>query len=233
MDKDIDSSQQKDYLNQFMTGQKNLIDKHFSFLSGEQYLKLQQFLAYIKEWNQKLNLVSRTDIDCLFERHLVPSLSIAKICEFSSGSKILDVGTGGGFPGIPLAICFPKSNFLLIDSIGKKINAVQSIAQALDLKNVSVMHVRAEDLNEKFDFIIGRAVASLPKFVGWVKNKIRSGNQSTLANGILYLKGGDCSEEIKELRCPPTTIYPLGELFEGEFCQDKCVIYFDKKCLTG
>lgn len=212
---------------------KDIILKYFNFLNPEQYLQLEQFLDALKEWNQKINLVSRVDIEYLFERHLLPSLSIAKICQFAHGSKILDVGTGGGFPGIPLAICFPESNFYLIDSIGKKINVVQSIAQTLKLKNVQATQIRVEDLNDQFDFVIGRAVTALPRFTGWVKHKIRLGSKSTLPNGILYLKGGDVSEELATLGILPTAIYQLCDLFNNEYCQEKCLIYFDQKSLLN
>lgn len=213
--------------------EKNLILKYFDFLKPEQYLQLEEFLVVLKEWNQKINLVSRVDIEHLFERHLLPSLSIAKICQFAPGSKILDVGTGGGFPGIPLAICFPEVKFCLIDSIGKKINVVRSIAQALELKNVEAIQIRAEDLNDQFDFIIGRAVTALPRFISWVENKIRPGSKSTLPNGILYLKGGDFAEELAALGIPPTSIYQLSDLFNNEHCQEKCLIYFDQKSLKS
>lgn len=211
--------------------EENLISKYFDFLNTEQLLQLEQFIEALKEWNQKINVVSRADIEHLLERHLFPSLSIASICRFAPGSKILDVGTGGGFPGIPLAICFPEVNFYLIDSIGKKIKVVQSIAETLGLKNVKAMQIRVEDLNEQFDFVTGRAVTALPRFISWVKNKIRLGSKSTLSNGILYLKGGDISEELATLGMEPTAIYQLSDLFNNEYCQDKCLIYFDKNSL--
>lgn len=209
-----------------------LIDRYFNFLSKEQVKALELFLEYLVDWNKKVNLVSRNDIDNLVERHLLPSLAIARICKFSAGAEVLDVGTGGGFPGIPLAICFPEASFLLIDSIGKKVQVVQAIVQSLGLKNVRAMQIRVEDLNEKFDFVVGRAVTALPKFIGWVKPKIRQGSGSELANGVLYLKGGDFSEEIKELGIVPTATYPLEPLFDGAYGQDKCVIYFQKEALS-
>lgn len=211
--------------------EQDIIHKYFDFLNTEQVLQLEQFVKELKDWNQKINLVSRQDIDHLFERHLLPSLSIAKICEFAPNAKVLDVGTGGGFPGLPLAICFPEVQFYLIDSIGKKIKVVQSIAQSLHLKNVKASQIRAEDINDEFDFIIGRAVTALPRFVGWIKNKIRPGSQSNLANGVLYLKGGDITEELIELGVTPTSIYRLSDQFNNEFCHDKCLIYFDRNCL--
>ncbi len=211
--------------------EKNLMTQYFDFLDADQFLKLKEFSKVLKEWNQKINLISRADIDRLFEHHLLPSLAIAKICKFAAGSKILDVGTGGGFPGIPLAICFPQADFLLIDSIGKKINVVKSIAEDLKLENVRTMQIRAEELQDQFDFILGRAVTALPRFIDWVKSKIRSGSKSSLPNGILYLKGGDFSQELEMLKIVPSNIYRLSSLFDDKYCQDKCLIYFDKNSL--
>lgn len=209
-----------------------LIDRYFEFLDKRQRLQLESFLKLLIEWNHKINLVSRADIGQLVEHHLLPSLAIAKCCQFAPGAKILDVGTGGGFPGIPLAIVFPESQFLLIDSIGKKIKAVEAIAKALELKNVRTQQIRVELLKESFDFITGRAVTQLVTFIHWVKDKVRSGAQSSLPNGILYLKGGDISEEIQELGVKPTKVFPLELFFDNQFCQDKCLIYFDKKSLS-
>lgn len=214
-----------------MKEDESLITKYFDFIDSKQRLDLEQFLKILTEWNEKINLVSRADANYLLERHLLPSLALAKVCKFASGSKILDVGTGGGFPGIPLAICFPQSQFLLIDSISKKINVVNAIIQALELKNVRAIQIRAEDLKEKFDFVVGRAVTALPKFISWVKDKVRSGSKSSLRNGVLYLKGGDFSEEIQTLGILPTAVYTLSDLFDGEYCQDKCLIYFDQDSL--
>lgn len=208
-----------------------IISQYFPFLEKKQLIKLERFMELSLEWNQKINLISRKDTEYIVEKHLLPSLSMAKICTFSNNSKVLDVGTGGGFPGIPLAICFPEVNFLLVDSIAKKVNVVESIAKELNLQNVRTRQIRAEELTEQFDFVIGRAVTALPKFVGWIKRRIRHGKKSSLPNGILYLKGGDISEEIKELGIKPTTVFDLSEYFDGKYCQDKCVIYFDKKVL--
>lgn len=209
----------------------SLISKYFDFLNDGQRIKLEEFLGCLKMWNQKINLVSRTDVEHLIEHHLLPSLAIAKICSFAPGSKILDVGTGGGFPGIPLAICFPQVNFLLVDSVGKKINAVNDIIETLELKNVRAIQIRAEELKEKFDFVVGRAVTALPKFIGWVQDKVRPGIKSTLPNGILYLKGGDFTEEVHTLGISPTAVYLLSDIFHGEYCQDKCLIYFDQNSM--
>lgn len=205
--------------------------KYFDFLNSNQISKLKDFSRILTEWNQKINLVSHGDIEWLFERHLLPSLSIAKICKFSPGTKILDVGTGGGLPGIPLAICFPEVDFILIDSIRKKINVVHLMAQELKLKNVQTLQIRVENLEEQFDFVIGRAVTALPQFILWVKNKIRPGFKSPLSNGILYLKGGDFTQEIEVLGISPTRTYFLSELFDNEFCQEKCLIYFERNSL--
>ena len=176
------------------------------------------------EWNNKINVISRKDIDKLYERHVLHSLGIAKVIEFSKGSKILDVGTGGGFPGVPLAIMFPDSNFYLIDSIGKKIKVVEEIINALELKNVRFAKIRAEKIDEKFDFIVSRAVTSLPVFYKWVRNYILKQNKNRLENGILYLKGGDIESEISGLK-KRVKVYPLNRYFEEPFFETKKLIH--------
>lgn len=182
---------------------------------------LQSFKNTIADLNKVINLISRKDIDHLEERHMLPSLLLAKFCQFANGSTILDVGTGGGFPGIPLAIIFPNCHFTLVDSIGKKINAVQSIATQLGLKNVHCKQLRVEDYHEKFDFVIGRAVTALPQFLLWTAKNIKPGQKSSLPNGLLYLKGGDFQEELKQLKTKPDQIFDINE-----FCPDKCIVYF-------
>lgn len=209
----------------------DILKQYFPQASNWNWGQLEQFTEEIKEWNEKINVVSRKDIDHLVERHLVPSLGIAKVLSFKPGTTLLDVGTGGGFPGLPLAICFPECQFTLIDSIGKKIKVVQSVADTLGLKNVRAIHGRAEDVNEKFDFIIGRAVTALPRFVGWIRGKFKKKNQNDLPNGLLYLKGGDISEEVKALGIPPTQIFDLEALFNGSYCEGKHVLYFEGQVL--
>lgn len=207
----------------------NAFKSYFPKISETQWTQLARYTACVREWNERLNLISRKETDALEERHLLPSIAVAKICQFAPGAKILDVGTGGGFPGIPLAILFPKTQFLLIDSIGKKVRAVAGMVDALGLKNTKTLQIRAEELKEKFDFVLGRAVTALPQFLTWVQDKVRRGHHSSLENGILYLKGGDFSQEIQELTRKPDTIFDLEPLFEGQFCQEKCIIYFKKK----
>ena len=176
------------------------------------------------EWNSRINVISRKDIDKLYERHVLHSLGIAKVIEFNPGTKILDVGTGGGFPGIPLAIMFPDSNFYLIDSVGKKIRVVEEIVNVLELKNIRFFKVRAEEVDEKFDFIVSRAVTTLPVFYKWVKNSILKQNKNKLRNGILYLKGGDIDSEILELK-KKVNVYPLSRYFEEPFFETKKLLH--------
>ena len=171
------------------------IQKFFPNLSEIQIKQFTDLNDLYLEWNEKINVISRKDIDELYTNHVLHSLAIAKVLSFEDGSKVLDVGTGGGFPGIPLAILFPNVEFHLVDSIQKKILVVNEIAQALNLKNVKAEAKRAENLNSKYDFIVSRAVTQMPKFVDWVKNKILKKHINSLPNGILYLKGGDLKEE--------------------------------------
>ncbi len=177
-----------------------------------------------EEWNAQINLISRKDIDMLEERHVLHSLSIAKIIQFKPGTKILDVGTGGGFPGIPLAILFPEAKFTLVDSIGKKIKVVNEIAKVLELKNVKAIQIRAEELEGSFDFIVSRAVTRMPVFLKWVRRKVRKKNFNSLNNGILYLKGGDVEEEMNGIQ-GKYAIYDLDINFPMEFFHSKKLIY--------
>ena len=190
----------------------------------EQFAKL-DFLYH--DWNAKINVISRKDIDELYTKHILHSLGIAKIIKFEPGTFVLDVGTGGGFPGIPLAILFPETRFFLIDVIAKKIKVVQAVAEALKLKNVKAQQLRAELVKGDFDFIVSRAVTNMPDFVAWVKDKIKKKNKHELKNGILYLKGGDLTEELKDF--PKATEYNLSDYFENEFFETKKVVHLPLK----
>lgn len=201
-----------------------LITKYFPGLSEQQIQQFAQLDSLYKEWNEQINVISRKDIDLLYERHILHSLGIAKVMSFKPGTRVMDIGTGGGFPGIPLAILFPESTFLLIDSIGKKIKVVQEVSQAIGLTNLTAVHGRAEEVDEKFHFIVSRAVTRLKPFFGWTKNKYSAEQFNELKNGILYLKGGDLEEEIKELN-KPVQLYNLSDFFQEEFFETKKVLY--------
>jgi 16S rRNA (guanine527-N7)-methyltransferase len=175
-------------------------------------------------WNARVNVISRQDIDTLYERHVLHSLGIAKVQPFKSGTSVLDVGTGGGFPGIPLAIMFPHAQFHLVDSIGKKIRVVQEIAQALGLDNVRAEQTRAEKLDDSYEFVVSRAVTRMAPFVGWVKKNMSRNSFHELRNGILYLKGGDLKEELSELK-EKARVYELSGFFNEEFFETKKVVY--------
>jgi 16S rRNA (guanine527-N7)-methyltransferase len=193
-------------------------------IQKEQFEKL-DFLYH--DWNEKINVISRKDIDALYTKHILHSLGIAKIINFEPGTYVLDVGTGGGFPGIPLAILFPDTRFYLIDIIAKKIKVVQAVAEGLELKNVKAEQMRAENVKGDFDFIVSRAVTNMPDFVSWVKTKIKKNNKHELKNGILYLKGGDLTEELKDF--PKATEYNLADFFEDEFFETKKVVHLPLK----
>ena len=193
-------------------------------IQKEQFEKL-DFLYH--DWNEKINVISRKDIDALYTKHILHSLGIAKIINFEPGTYVLDVGTGGGFPGIPLAILFPETRFYLIDIIAKKIKVVQAVAEGLELKNVKAEQMRAENVKGDFDFIVSRAVTNMPDFVSWIKTKIKKNNKHELKNGILYLKGGDLTEELKDF--PKATEYNLADFFEDEFFETKKVVHLPLK----
>ena len=196
---------------------------YFTDLNDLQQQQLQQLHSLYANWNQKINVISRKDIDALYERHVLHALGIAKVLSFAPNARILDVGTGGGFPGIPLAILFPETDFYLVDSIQKKIGVVNKVAAAVGLKNVQATHQRAEQVKGKFDFVVSRAVTQMPRFVEWVQNKISSTQQHDLANGILALKGGDLTEEL--VTFPKSTRYQLANYFQEEFFAKKYVIH--------
>ena len=187
----------------------------------KQFEDLQSLYAY---WNDRINVISRKDIDNLYVNHVLHSLGIAKVLEFNPLANVLDVGTGGGFPGIPLAILFPETRFHLVDSIGKKTTVVKNVAEALSLKNVSAEQIRAEEVKDSYDFIVSRAVTRLKEFYGWVHKKARKASSHSLQNGILYLKGGSLDEELTELR-RPYTVFELKDHFKEEFFETKKVVY--------
>src|SRR5690606_18510346 len=174
----------------------NLILKYFPNLTEEQIQQFSKLKELYEFWNSQINVISRKDTDNFYERHVLHSLAIAKVMSFRDGSDIMDIGTGGGFPGIPLAILFPNCQFVLVDSIGKKVKVASEVAKSLELKNVTAIHERAENIPQKFDFIVSRAVTAMPDFVKWTKNKFKPKSINELPNGILYLKGGDLKDEI-------------------------------------
>ena len=198
--------------------------KYFPNLTPEQITRFEKMDRIYRDWNGKINLISRKDIDSLYEKHILHSLAIAKIIDFRPGTKILDVGTGGGFPGIPLAILFPDSQFVLIDSIGKKIKVVMAVAEELELKNVTSIHGRAEEVKEEFDFVISRAVTSFPVFVGLVKKNITRKSINALPNGIIYLKGGDFQDELKDFK-RNVEVTEIANFFNEPFFETKKVVY--------
>ncbi|WP_443946421.1 16S rRNA (guanine(527)-N(7))-methyltransferase RsmG [Pedobacter sp. AW1-32] len=202
----------------------DIILKYFPDLTEKQIEQFSQLFDLYSYWNAQINVISRKDIEELYERHVLHSLGIAKICQFKSGESVLDVGTGGGFPGIPLAILFPETQFYLVDSIGKKIKVVKEVASALGLDNLRADHLRAEQIKEKFNFVISRAVTRLGEFYPWIQGKFKKESINALRNGILYLKGGNLSEEIKESKLK-AELYPLSNYFDEEFFDTKFVVY--------
>ena len=205
----------------------NEILQYFPDLTEIQIAQFQKLEELYQDWNAKINVISRKDIDELYTKHVLHSLAIAKIQKFEAGTYVLDVGTGGGFPGIPLAILFPETRFYLIDIILKKINVVNAVVEGLGLKNVKAEQMRAENVKGDFDFIVSRAVTNMPDFVSWIKDKIKKTNKHELQNGILYLKGGDLTEELASF--PKATQYNIADFFENEFFETKKVVHLPLK----
>ncbi|MDP3915202.1 MAG: 16S rRNA (guanine(527)-N(7))-methyltransferase RsmG [Bacteroidota bacterium] len=206
----------------------DIIRKYFPDLTGQQLSDFARLGSLYEEWNSKINVISRKDIEQLYERHILHSLAIAKIIQFKPGTTVLDVGTGGGFPGIPLAILFPEVSFLLIDSIAKKIKVVTEVSAALNLPNVKAEHQRVEEVKQKFDFVVSRAVTAFPRFVEMVRTKVSSQSKNTLPNGILYLKGGDFEDEISPFG-KQVKVYDLQNYFQEEFFETKRLIHLTLK----
>ena len=202
-----------------------IIHKYFPDLSEKQIKQFADLQCLYEHWNEKINVISRKNMETLYTNHVLHSLAIAKVIQFENGTKILDIGTGGGFPGIPLAILFPEVSFLLVDSIGKKIKVVNEVSRSIGLTNVSTLQERAENIKETFDFVVSRAVTNMTDFKKWVEGKFNKKHYNSIDNGILYLKGGDLGEELAGIKCE---IYNLKDQFEEEFFDTKKVVYLSK-----
>ena len=201
-----------------------LIEKYFDNLSEQQREQFARLGEVYQEWNSKINVISRKDMEHVYLHHILHSLAIAKVCCFEDGAKVLDVGCGGGFPSVPLAIMFPNVHFTSCDSIGKKIRVVEGVCEAVGIRNIRTVNGRVEQLKEQFDYIVSRAVTDMPTFVDWVRGMVRKGQKGTLPNGILYLKGGDLTEELRASR-RKWIRHNISELFEEEFFETKQVVY--------
>jgi len=200
--------------------------KYFSGLNTRQAEQFDMLGGLYSEWNNRINVISRKDIAHLYERHVLHSLAIAKVISFARGVRVLDVGTGGGFPGVPLAILFPETNFHLIDSIGKKLKVVDAVVEALQLQNVTTRHIRAEQLTGKFDFVVSRAVTSLPDFLPWMKDKFSPHNKHSLPNGMFFLKGGDLTAELLPYQ-NRVTVFNIKDFFTEEFFDKKKIVFLN------
>ncbi len=201
-----------------------LIEQYFPELTESQRKQFAMLGEVYAEWNGKINVVSRKDMEHIYLHHILHSLAIAKVCRFEDGAEVLDVGCGGGFPSVPLAIMFPNVRFTSCDSIGKKIRVVEGVCEAVGIKNIRTVNGRVEQLKEKFDYVVSRAVTDMPTFVGWVKGMVRKGEKGTLPNGILYLKGGDLTEELRQSR-RRWERYDIAEFFDDDFFATKQVVY--------
>ncbi|MDO5105519.1 16S rRNA (guanine(527)-N(7))-methyltransferase RsmG [Capnocytophaga sp.] len=199
------------------------ITNYFNDLTLEQLRKFEALKHVYEEWNTKINVISRKDTERFYEHHVLHSLAIAKVQAFLPGSSVLDVGTGGGFPGVPLAILFPQVNFTLVDSIGKKIKVIEAVCKAIGIENITAINSRAEQIDQKFDFIVSRAVTQMPEFVKWVKGKTKKVSKHALPNGILYLKGGDLTQELALF--PAARQYAISDFFSEPFFETKKVVY--------
>ena len=208
----------------FTMDSRALIEKYFLNLSEEQQEQFARLGEVYQEWNAKINVISRKDMEHIYLHHILHSLAIAKVCHFADGAKVLDVGCGGGFPSVPLAIMFPKVQFTACDSIGKKIRVVEGVCEAVGIKNIRTVNGRVEQLKEQFDYIVSRAVTDMPTFVGWVRGMVRKGEKGSLPNGILYLKGGDLTAELQASKRQWERYY-ISEFFEEEFFDTKQVVY--------
>ena len=205
----------------------DLIEKYFTDLTERQRSQYAALYDLYADWNSKINVISRKDFSQFYLRHVLHSLAIARVCRFDAGARVMDVGCGGGFPSVPLAIMFPEAQFTAVDSIGKKINVVRAVAEAVGLDNLRPLNMRAEQLDERFDYVVSRAVTEMPTFVGWVWNKIERGRKGTLPNGILYLKGGDLTDELARTRLSWSE-YPISDFFDEEFFETKKVVCTSK-----
>lgn len=204
-----------------------IIEKYFPDLTPQQKEQFGALYGLYADWNAKINVVSRKDFDQLYLRHILHSLAIAKVCRFEAGARILDVGCGGGFPSVPLAIMFPEAKIVAADSIGKKITVVKGVCEGAGIKNIDARNTRVEQIPERFDYVVSRAVTEMPTFVKWIWNKIDRGQKGSLPNGILYLKGGDLTEELAATKMSWTE-FPISEFFDEEFFETKKVVYTKK-----
>lgn len=202
-----------------------VILKYFPELTNRQKLQFEKLQQVYSDWNSKINVISRKDIDNLYERHVLHSLAIAKLVQFKNGTKLMDLGTGGGFPGVPLAIMFPDCRFHLVDSIGKKLKVIEAVKEEIELKNIFTFHSRAEQMEYQYDFVVTRAVAPMLDLITWSKGRVLSKSQNSFRNGIIALKGGDLKEEIAALGGRNVLIKPLSDFFEEDFFKDKSIVY--------